>query len=235
MKHLLVVLILVVNAQMVAQGTRPDPLVEAAVYASRAQQSIGCESGETLAKKALATARRFRSLSQTERDTSGAFIAQTAMLVGESQQRRKFLDGESLEITKLLQAGKVESARARITADNPPSCDGRFEQFMAIVNARATQARILQANGEEMVGRDPKAAQRLFEQAKNLNAELPGIDQRIADAKASRSHRAWGRSIGRVALYTVVIAAAGVGAYYGYQQYERSQTPVNAARRGPRN
>jgi hypothetical protein len=226
MKRLLVALILALNAPMVAQDTRPDPLIEAAIYVTRLKQDFGCESGEYWGKKALATARGFRSASQTDRDTAGAFIAETTMLLEESRRRRKFLDGESLQITKLLQAGKVESARARISADNPPSCDGRFEQLLADVNARADQATKCEADGEEMLSRDRKAAKRLFEQAKHLDIELPGINQRIANVRASRGHR-W--SVGRVALYTVVFAAAGAGAYYGYEQYERSQRHPNGA------
>ncbi len=230
MRLLSLVLIMVVSAEVLAQDTRPDLLVEAAGYAAQARQGIGCESGEALARKALATARRFRSPSQAERDTAGAFIAETAMLLEESRQRRKFLDEESLEISKLLQAGKVESALARVAADGPPACDCRFKQIAAAVSDHAAQAREFQARGEELAGRDPKAAQRLLEQARNLDSELPGVDRQIAAARASQYHRAWGRSIGKAALYTVVIAAAGAGAYYGYQQYERSQARLHPAR-----
>jgi hypothetical protein len=219
------------HAPMMAEDLgKADRLVEAAVYASHAREEIGCIAGEMWAKKALATARRFHSSNQADRDTAGAFLAQTELLLEESRLRRKFLEHVSSEVTRLLTAGQLETAWKQIAQAHPPACDGRLQQQRSDLDTRSAQAKLLEAEAERTMRWDPKSALKLFQRVRSIDSEFPGIDLRIAAAKGSQCHRAWGRSIGKAALYTVVIAAAGAGAYYGYQQYEHNQARLNPAR-----
>jgi hypothetical protein len=184
-----------------------------------------------LARKALGTARHFRSASQTERDTAGAFVGEVQLLLNETRQRRKFLENESTEAAKLLSVNRLETARRRIVEANAPTCDHALQTQRDEIDARSTRARIRAAEATRMLQRDPKAALKLFEQVRNMNAEFPGIDFQIAEAKANAHHyHNWGGAVRKVFLYGIAITAAGVGAYFGYQEYRRSSMHNTAAR-----
>jgi hypothetical protein len=148
-----------------------------------------------------------------------------------SRQRWKALDREARGVRKLLETGRVESARGRIDAADPPECDERFEHLRDQVYTRSTQARLLAAEAEETLRTDPKAAVRLFEEVRRINAESPAIDVQIGLARASaRSHRSWGRTIGKVVLYSVAVAAASAGGYFAYHEYKRRRAQTNVGR-----
>jgi hypothetical protein len=222
----LVVVTLVVffTTQVVADDMKPpNLLVEAAILLNKAREEMGCPAGEADGKKALSTARRFRSASQVDRDTAGALLADIEIFLGETRRRRKFLEGESMEVTKLLASGRVEATRDRIAQANPPKCDDQLNHLRDEADARSTQARVRVALAERTLGSDPKAALKLLRDARTIDPDFPDIDELIARARAAARHyRASGGAARKAFLYTMAIAGVGAGAYFLYQKYGRS-------------
>lgn len=207
-----------------AVSTEPNALIEASLYASQARKSFGCKVASTWAKKAIHSARRFRSHRQSERDTAAALIESGNVFLQRNQRRQNYLKHEAGVVSRLIRQRRVESALAVIQQANPPRCDAKVDSMRAKAKRQAGEARELESRGRRVSARAPGAALRLFQRAQQLDVELPNLDAEIVSARAavrarrSETLRRWGRRTAYAILVGATAAALGAAAYYESRQ-----------------
>jgi len=126
-------LFLITAGVILAQVPRgPDSLVLASAQAAHAQalfERCSYREAEQWLRRALDSARRFRSSDAVERDTAGSLVARLEIRLAETDKRRRQLDREAAEISRLVSNGWHEIARRRLTQLGPPACDAQFQQL----------------------------------------------------------------------------------------------------------
>lgn len=85
--------------------------------------------------------------------------------------------------------------------------------------------------GDQQLTYSPRSALSLYLKAQTVNVEMPGLEERMADARNRIPHRCVGCKIAKVVLFTAI--AGGLG-YYSYREYERQQQKAQAAAWGAR-
>ncbi len=216
------------------QTKGPDALIQASTQAAHAhvllEQCSYAEAEEWL-QRALETARGSRSADFVERDTAGSLVARLQIQLAELRKRRKQLDREARELSRLVSAGWLETAQRRLVRLDPPRCDERFEPLADAICSRVAEAQSLADRGDRYLNRnDAGTALDLYRRARSLNREHPGLDSRIAEARGlRRSQRRIGAKIWKAVLYTAIAAGIGYAGYVGYRTYkERPEAPPPA-------
>ncbi len=228
MRGLGVVVIGILAAGVQAQQG-PDLLIAASEQAAHADTlfaSCRYDEAEQWLKHAIRNTRQMHSSSQLVRDTGGSLLGRLEIRLDGFHRQRKLYDREHLAIRRLLQAGRVEAARQRLQEPSAPApeCDPRFQELRAETERRRAQAAELIAKGDQQLRYAPGAALALYQQAQKLEADAPGLPQRMAQAHDLSRHPCYGcRKALKVILYTAIAGGLGYGGYYAYREYERQQ------------
>lgn len=203
---------------------KPDALVEAAIYETRAREMQPCnpEEAERWCRKALETARRFRSADQAERDMAGAFIGRTEMLLSQIRLRRELAREVGQALNKLMEDDKLQSAQRMLLQNSDLVCRQEIRSAQSTVQTRQQEVRTLIDHGDRMIQVNPSRAIKLYQQAQKIDREHPLTAEKIHEAKQLKKAHG-GSSIGKVIGISLLLAAAGGAAYYGYERQKQLQ------------
>ena len=217
---------------LLAQG--PDPLIYAGTQATYAHRLFDqCEYDQALdwMNRAVRQLREFRSARPLDRDTAGALLTRLEIERAELRRRRKLFDQAARDLQGLLAAGWVETVRSRLNELNPPACDARFRDLERRAEARAAHAAALVRSGDESLRQlQADRARKLYLQAREINRQHAGLEERLARARAMKPPGRGAAVVGKAILTTVVVAGIGYAGYWIYRtEKERGANRTPAA------
>ncbi len=161
-------------------------LIAAAEEASHADALIGeCryDEAEHWIKEAMHSAKDARSQNALERDIAGSSLGQMTVKLDEFKHQRKAWDHAATEIRRLLDANRPQQAKAVLDQVKPPACDARFTGLRSEIASRNQHAAELVRMGDAQAARYPRSAQVYYLQARMIDPDRPGLDQKLMDVQ----------------------------------------------------
>jgi hypothetical protein len=197
---------------------------EQVAYADSLIQSCRYDEAERWIGRALHSARDTRSDSSLVRDMAGTFVGSLEIKTLEFREQRKNWDRALQQARRQFDANRLESARRLLREASAPACDPRFRELSDQIEGRAARVAALVRQGDgELSRHSADSALKAYLQVQALDVEIPGLAERITEARARIPHRCVACAVGKVVLFTAVLGGVGYGGYYGYQRYERQQ------------
>jgi len=197
---------------------------EQVTYADSLIQSCRYDEAERWIDRALHSARDTRSDSPLVRDMAGTFVGSLEIKTLEFREQRKSWGRAIQRARQQFDANRLESARRVLREADAPACDPSFRELLDRIEGRSARAAAMVRQGDaDLSGHAADSALKFYLQAQALDVELPGVAERIANAKAHIPHRCIACTVGKAVLFTAVLGGIGYGGYYGYRQYERQQ------------
>lgn len=172
---------------LAGQVDHADKLIEAHEYRLQAEHVLNSQcslpKAEDWAKRALNTARSYRTTDQRLREDAGEFISQVTILLADVREREK-LEEQLLKKTQtFISQGRLQSATALLRQSSPPNCDTRFATMRSEIARRHDIAKRTVAEGDAILPRAPRQAIRLYRVATRSDSEFPGLSERIRYAR----------------------------------------------------
>jgi len=234
--------IVTVSVLLLGSGVQPqgpDPLIYASSQATYAQslfEQCQYEQAVNWMQRAIQQVREFRSPQPRERDTAAALLARLEIERHQVEQRARQLRAAPRQLEPLLEAGQLETLRARLSELNPPPCDAALRSLQQQADARAAEAARLVRTADRYLDEGQAAhALKLYRDAERLNRQQAGLQERIARARALKPPGRAAAIVGKVLLTTVVVAGIGYAGYWVYenQKHQNPSAPAPQVRNIP--
>jgi hypothetical protein len=167
-------------------GQGPSMLIAAAEEAAHADVLIGeCryDDAEHWIKEAARAARDARSQNALERDVAGSALGQMTIKLDEFHRQRKAWDRALADARHLLDGNHPEMAGARLDQAAAPACDQRFSAIRSEIASHNRRVTELIRLGDGQAFRYPRTAQIYYLQARVMDPDRPGLQQKLADVE----------------------------------------------------
>jgi hypothetical protein len=175
---------MICDQSVAAQTGGGDKLIEAATYLAQADKEEGCslEKARDWTKRALSTAKSYRSTSRTDKDTAGNLIAKCNLRLAALDQHEKSLQNSERVIRKAVKQKRLESAQAEFDNAKPPTCDANFNKLKDEIKAGRDSAAQTVSQADSVVESNPKHALSLYTDALKIDADFPDIRDKMQHA-----------------------------------------------------
>jgi len=202
-------------------------VIAAAEEAAHADALIGeCryDDAERWIQEAARTARDTRSESPLVRDIAGSAVGRMNIKLEDFRRQRKAWDRATADARHLLAANHLDMARTRLDQVVAPTCDQRFAELRGEIENRDERATELVRKGDDELPRAPLAARDDYFQARTIDPDRPGLQQKLLDAE----NRIPGpcvacgfKKVGKVVLWTAIAGGLGYGGYLAYEHRQQ--------------
>lgn len=227
---------LALAAESGSQANGAGVLIEAAKYLEQSLEEMDCSTSSAIqwSKKAQSTLDNFRGRSAGEEATAAVLRARISVSRARIKERDEALKTAAKQIPKFMDSHLIGSALRSLdrVEKDAPTCDPRFKGWRREASDQYAAAAQLVREGDRMLSEQPRHAKKLYEAARKINREQPGVDGKIR--RASEAARALGHGANPVVqavAWTLVIGALVAGAAYADKYQKQQQAKANAQRR----
>lgn len=164
----------------------PSMVIAAAEEAAHADTMIGeCrfDDAEYWIKEALKSAKKSKGDNTLERDVAGSAVGQMTVKLNDFQRQRKAWDRAVAEACKQIDSNHIGMARETLDQAHAAPCDPRFTELRNEIATRDQQAAEWVRRGDSQAIRYPRTAENYYQQALAIDADRPGLDQKLQDVQ----------------------------------------------------